>query len=365
MEKMRLFLKYLYKFLVQHSFKLFYGKISCEKTNSFNENIIIDVVKNESILKPDNSKYNIYKITNGRVYTDFVENVAIINQNKILNNVSYQQIYGQLKDTEFNSTINKGTPNFKKKIKGKVLSLTQGASGHKNYFHWLFDILPKIKIFSEIHDLKSLDYLYLSKLEIFQKKTLKILGLDKIKILDANRYRHIEANELYAVEHPWYTKGHILEEAKYLPPWIIHWIRGCFLTSALKFDANEKVFIDRSESKFNHCQLQNNNEIKEFLINKGFSVYKAGQLTFEEQVYLFKNAKIIIGAHGAAFGNLVFCSANAKVVEIKPINHPNFVSKTIGKINNLDFHYIETPKLETKNVLGDIHIDIKILNRYL
>ena len=66
MEKMRLFLKYLYKFLVQHSFKLFYGKISCEKTNSFNENIIIDVVKNESILKPDNSKYNIYKITNGR-----------------------------------------------------------------------------------------------------------------------------------------------------------------------------------------------------------------------------------------------------------------------------------------------------------
>ena len=137
------------------------------------------------------------------------------------------------------------------------------------------------------------------------------------------------------------------------------------MTSALKFDANEKVFIDRSESKFNHCQLQNNNEIKEFLINKGFSVYKAGQLTFEEQVYLFKNAKIIIGAHGAAFGNLVFCSANAKVVEIKPINHPNFVSKTIGKINNLDFHYIETPKLETKNVLGDIHIDIKILNRYL
>lgn len=365
MEKIHSILKHLYRSLVQYCFKLFYGNISYEQTNSFNENIIINIVDSESILKPNNSNYNVYKITNGRIYTDFVENVAIINQKKILNNVSYQQVRGQLKDTKFNSTIFKGTPNFKKRINGKVLSLTQGASGHKNYFHWLFDILPKIKIFSEIYDLKSLDYFYLSKLEIFQQKTLKILGLERIKTLDANRYRHVQADELYAVEHPWYTKGHILEEAKYLPPWIIHWIRDSFLPSALKFDANEKIFIDRTESKFNHCQLQNNNEIKEFLINKGFSVYRVGELTFEEQIYLFKNAKIIIGAHGAAFANLAFCSANTKVIEIKPIIHPNFVSKSIGEINNLDFHYIETPELQTKSVLGDIHIDIKILNKYL
>ena len=31
--------------------------------------------------------------------------------------------------------------------------LSQGGSGIDNYFHWLFDILPKIKICSEIYKL--------------------------------------------------------------------------------------------------------------------------------------------------------------------------------------------------------------------
>jgi hypothetical protein len=92
------------------------------------------------------------------------------NKQKIVNEASFQQIDGKLKTSEFNSVIYKGTPSFQKKIDGNILSLTQGASGHKNYFHWLFDILPKIKIFSEGYDLKSIDYFYLTELQPYQKK---------------------------------------------------------------------------------------------------------------------------------------------------------------------------------------------------
>ncbi|MDB9807775.1 glycosyltransferase family 61 protein [Candidatus Pelagibacter sp.] len=366
MEKISIILKYLYKSLVRYFFKLLYGKVAYEDTITVDEGITINKINNDDILKLNSKKYHIYKLINGRVYTDFVENVALINKNKILNNVSYQQINGQLKSSQFNSTIYNGTPKFKKKINGKILCLTQGASGHKNYFHWLFDILPKIKLYSEIYDLKSLDYFYLSKLEEFQKKTLEILGLNKIKTLDADIYRHVEAKELFAVEHPWYTQGHILEEAKNLPPWIIHWIRDSFLASAIEFDANEKIFIDRSESKFNHCQFQNNNEIVAFLISKGFSIYKIGQLSFEQQVYLFKKAKVIVGAHGAAFANLVFCSPKTKVIEIKPSIHPNYVSKTISKINALEIKVLEMPTIKkNNNIKGDIFLDINELNRNL
>jgi hypothetical protein len=366
MKKISIILKYLYKSLVRYFFKLLYGKVIYEEAISTDECITVNKINNDNVLKLNNKKYQVYKLTNGRVYTDFVENVALINKNKILNSVSYQQINGQLKSSQFNSTIYTGTPKFKRKINGKILSLTQGASGHKNYFHWLFDILPKIKLYSEIYDIKSLDYFYLSKLEEFQKKTLQILGLNRIKILDANKYRHVEANELFAVEHPWYTKGHILDEAKNLPPWIIHWIRDSFLKSAIKFNANEKIFIDRSESKFNHCQFQNNNEITTFLINKGFSIYKIGQLSFEQQIYLFQKAKVIVGAHGAAFANLVFCSPKTKVIEIKPSIHPNYVSRTISKINDLEIKILEMPSIKKdNNNKGDIFLDIKELNRNL
>ena len=52
--------------------------------------------------------------------------------------------------------------------KGRVLSLAQGASGHTNYYHWLFDMLPKIKLYTEIYDIVDLDFIYLNKLNSFQ-----------------------------------------------------------------------------------------------------------------------------------------------------------------------------------------------------
>ena len=45
----------------------------------------------------------------------------------------------------YNSTLSSGTNKFKNKYKGTVFSAVQGSSGN-NYWHWLFDILPKIEI---------------------------------------------------------------------------------------------------------------------------------------------------------------------------------------------------------------------------
>ena len=65
------------------------------------------------------------------------EDISQVNnlyQNQILDHVSYQQIKGEFKEPFLNVVLKKGTPKFKKKIKGKVFSLIQGASGNNNYF---------------------------------------------------------------------------------------------------------------------------------------------------------------------------------------------------------------------------------------
>ena len=66
---------------------------------------------------------------------------------------------------------NRNTKVFKEN-KGNVISLVQGASGYNNYAHWLFDIVPKMKILSEAYNLKN-RLLYFSKLNSFQKATFK------------------------------------------------------------------------------------------------------------------------------------------------------------------------------------------------
>ena len=364
MNKIKKKLSFLYKSLINILFTILYGKIFFCQNPEKEKNILIEDVKDENLKGPDNFKYLIYKIKNCRIFTDFVENVAIISGNKIIDKVSYQQVSGELKDANHNSVLYKGTPYLKKKINGRVLSLTQGASGHKNYFHWLYDILPKINICSKNYNLNEIDYLYMSKLEEYQKSTLEILGYNKFKIIDSNKNRHIQANEVICSEHPWYKKGFILEEAKNIPEWIIEWISDSFINHGKQFRCSEKVFIDRSDSAFFHCQFINNREIINFLENKGFTSYKVGQLSFQEQIYLFSNAKIVIGAHGAAFANLAFCKKNTKILEIKPKKHPNFFQH-ISKIKELDFNLIETSEVKDKNEGGDIFLNTADLKNFL
>ena len=150
-----------------------------------------------------------------------------------------------------------------------------------------------------------------------------------------------------------------------MPKWIVLWLRKIFLSKALKFKSNKKIFIDRSESKFNHCKIINDDEVSSYLNSKGFSKYKVGQLSFRKQIHLFKNAKTIIGPHGAAFANLIFCKAKTKVIEIKPKKHKNFINKKISEYLNLDYTLIETPIKKKVDPKGDILINMKNLKKII
>ena len=359
-------LQFIFKTFFQFIFKLIYGRIIYLDNNLHHENIKIDKISSEKLLDSNSNFYNLYTITGGRLYTDYVENVAVINKNNILDKVSFQQRDSKLLGAKFNICLKNGTPRIKKKIQGNVLSLVQGASGNKNYFHWLFDILPRVKIFSELNELKNIDYFYLPELAQFQKDSLNFLGLNNVKILNANKYRHIQAEKLFITDHPWYKEGYILEAVNNMPNWIIHWLRSSFINKSEKFECNEKIFIDRTESEYNHCQIQNNIEISNFLNKEGFTSYKVGKLPFAKQIHLFKNAKVIVGAHGAAFANLLFCQENTKVIDIKPITHANYVDKKISRLNNLDFHLIETEILKDESKKkGDIFLKIEDLKQKL
>ncbi len=351
-------LQLIYKFLVSLLFKIIYGNIIFSNKND-------NDVKFTEINK-GNHKYKFVEVINGRIFTDYVEHVAIINKNQILNHVSYQQIKGEFKDPISNVVIKKGTPKLKKKIRGKVFSLIQGASGNNNYFHWMFDVLPRLLMIEKICNINDIDYFYSPQIKSWQLSTLSVFNIFEGRLINSNRYRHINADRILAVSHPWYNKGRILNEAKKLPTWIINEMGLKFEKHGKKFECNDKIFIDRRESHYNHCQIINDEEVKNYLRKKGFTIYRVGELNFFEQIYLFQNAKIIIGAHGAAFANLIFCKPNTKVLDIIPENHPNTVDETIAKFKNLDFKFIKTKELSIeKKTNGDIFLPVEVIDSFL
>jgi len=107
-------IQFYFKKFFQLVFLLIYGKIKYQKDANTSNNIIKRKIENIVSDIEYSKSYFSYKIKNGRVYTDYVEHVAIIDGNTLINEASYQQVSGELKDGKENIVLIKGTPRIKK-----------------------------------------------------------------------------------------------------------------------------------------------------------------------------------------------------------------------------------------------------------
>jgi hypothetical protein len=144
MKKIKNFFLNFYRLIIFIFFRLVYGKVIGVLDYKNCSNLSI---KNIEI---DKNSYKIFLCKDATLYTDTIHDSAIIIKKKIINGPSFQ--YRKLApddpglanaDSILNSVLKKGTPRFKKKIKGSVFSLLTGGGGNHNYWHWMFDVLPR------------------------------------------------------------------------------------------------------------------------------------------------------------------------------------------------------------------------------
>lgn len=346
----------IYFFFVKIFFDVIYGPIKKKSNDGFN---LIKIKFSKNSIK----EYEIFEIDNARMYTDSSQNVAIIKKGVIYKKLSTQLINNHLVDLDKNIIIKTGTRKFiQKKIKGNILSLVQGASAIGNYGHWILDTIPKLIITKKFKDLNSFDAILMPNIKKkFQTDSLEYFNISKNKILDGSEITHLYADKITIPSHPyWELNKHQFETVAKVDQDILKSIRKIFLqNSSLNKKKNENIFIDRSDSIFNHNKLVNNLEIIDYLKKKEFLIIKLSELSFNEQIKIFNEAKIIIGSHGAGLTNLIFCEPSTKVIEI---GNPNFdcdVFRNISNIQNLNYSFIKAKQANSK--FGDMIINIEDL----
>ena len=355
-------LSLFYKKIIENLFIIIYGKVITTNKKIKNLSITkLDKINNENL-----SKYNyyLYKLSNGRVFTNYVENVSIISGNYLVKKASFQQINGLLKINK-NATLNTGTPKLIKSINGSLIILTQGASGHNNYAHWMLDVLPRIKLLLSKMLISEIKNIYVTKLNKFQNQSFSFLGLKTFKIIDPNIFRHVKADQIISVSHPYYFKKTWFYAQSNLPSWIIKFLRND-ISKKVKFKKKsyKRIFIDRSDSLQNHSKLINNNEVIKYLKSKRFKCLRLTELNLKDQISIFKNCNTIIAPHGAGLTNIAFCKKNTKVIEIIPHDNKNYLFKRISKINKLKYKSIYLDKIYN-NKNGDMHLNLDDLKKYL
>ena len=224
------FLQKIFKIISYGTFFKIYGKIEKSIDSGEDDRIKVKIINIEKDLR-----YRVYNIDNGRLYTDRIQDIAVLLDDKIIEEPSFQlrrthdsKIYNsKAKD---NIVFKKGTPRKLRNLNGSVLSLLTGGGGNNNYWHWLFDVLPRLGLCSKTISLNEIDYFLLpDDVKKFQNETLDCLNISKHKRLSSVKFRHIKAKKLIITDHPVMISGNATKDIQNIPDWISLWLKNNFL----------------------------------------------------------------------------------------------------------------------------------------
>ena len=371
------FLKKIFKIISYGLFFKIYGKIEKSIESTSDDRIKVDIVNIEKHLR-----YKVYKIAEGKLYTDRIHNTAVILDNKIVEGPSFQLRGTPGSNPEIvntnvrdNIVFEIGTPRKLRNLNGIVLSLLTGGGGNENYFHWLYDVLPRIGICNKLVGLSEIDFFLLPNLsKKFQNESLDCLNIPEHKRLSSEKYRHIKAKELIVTDHPVVVTGNSTRDIQNIPRWIMLWLNSNLCDQKAKKNKRikNKIYLERDSETLKNIperSVSNENEVKSYLLKKDFVPVKLGEITFSEQVNLFHNADYIAGLHGAGFANLAFCKPGTKVIEFRSSTSGQLY-ENIAKKNNLNYKSIIT---EAKHVYkynfptqqGHVQVPISSLSKIL
>ncbi|MGH7884442.1 MAG: glycosyltransferase family 61 protein, partial [Thermodesulfobacteriota bacterium] len=247
--------------------------------------------------------------------------------------------------------------NKPKKLVGKVALLSSNA--HQRYYHWMFDILPRINLLQRSNI--NVDAYIINNSLNFQKESLKIIGLPQDKIINPNQNSHFIIEELIVPSLPGASNIVTKESCDFL--------RKTFIKSSYKSSLN--LYLSRKDAATR--RIVNEDETISLLEKYDFKIITLDNLTVEEQVDIFSRAKIIVGPHGAGFSNIVFCNSGADIIELMPENYFNPCFWSISNAISLNHKIIECrPKYFESNrkifkeyIKHDIFVDLNELESVL
>lgn len=221
-----------------------------------------------------------------------------------------------------------------KKYNNSVVTFTTHRQG-VTYFHWLFNVLPKIHLV-EKSGLK-FDKIYIEVQKRFQEETIKLLGYESEQIIDSSKCNYLSASQLIIPSLPDYKKPSRITD------WSCDFLRQKFLNCIppkpkVSKSKTKRIYISRADAKFR--KITNEPEVIHFLQEYGFNIIKLEYLSFLDQVSLFRDAEVVVASHGAGITNIVFCSEKTKVIEIFA---PKFVNLCYWYLSchvGLDYYYL-------------------------
>lgn len=242
-------------------------------------------------------------------------------------------------------------PKIEKRLPGTYVSLLGWSS--RNYSHWLMDIMPRLSALGDmIHNVR---FLVSEPLASYQKESLALWGIPESSIVPVKDGWYRVENMLlaYAAERSSITHKYHMND-----------VRATFLQKVYGAEYQpkpwRKVYISRSNAR---RKIVNEREIIPLVQNYGFEIINCEDLTFLEQVKLFSETDVVLGAHGSGMNNQIFGLSGMRVIEIyNPawLNHCICITSSV--LDNVHWHTLGENVDKNYNTKVDIRKIDKLLS---
>ena len=188
-----------------------------------------------------------------------------------------------------------------------------------NFYHFVFQILPKLFETKSIDASVPLLLDYAAHDIPSMKQLIDWCNKEQRKVMYMEYDIAYQVDELYTISSPnfcvpnWKNKkfrtGFV--QCTYSPESLQRIFKEMSL-HASKEKTPEKIFICRGRAS--KRRKYNEQELLDVAINYGFEPIYPEELSIEKQINVYKNAKVIIAANGAALCNLIYCQSKCTLI---------------------------------------------------
>lgn len=185
-----------------------------------------------------------------------------------------------------------------------------GGIGHRNFYHWMFDSLPRIGLVRDA-GLGAVDRWIVPATGLaVARELLARAGIPAERLEPLGRRDHVVCDELLVTSAP----GEICEPT----PRTVEFLRGVLPSDRRRIDG-KRVYIARRGRR----RIENEAEIADILERFGFESVAMEGLALDGQIAAVAGAEAVLAPHGAALSHLIHASDGATVVECMPPSYCN------------------------------------------
>jgi capsular polysaccharide biosynthesis protein len=203
-----------------------------------------------------------------------------------------------------------------------VIATALGAG----YSHWLLEELPRLLALSGV----SYETVIAHVKNGFSREALALSQISAT-VVEAKRYSHFGCEHLVVPS--------LIGQAGFPTPKVARLLDE-FTTSIRGGPVlvGERLYLSREKAR--RRRITNDDELWPWLQSRGFVKLCTEDLSWADQIEVFRGAKVVVAPHGAGLANIVFCRPGTKVIELFNRSYVNGCYWRLASVRALDYQPI-------------------------